>query len=247
MGYPIIGNSLLHSEIGVILPTYGESENIANLIEDIENLNLNASILVIDDSSPDGTADIVVEKQKKYLNLMLLNRPKKSGLGTAITDGFKIYLSAQTPPKYVFTMDADYSHNPQDIPKLLEKMRECDCGIVIGSRYSKGGKIEGWPLSRKIISKTANTIARVSLGLKLKDCTAGFRCYSTAFLKEAITSLHSTTYEIQIETVRQASLRDFPVKETPVLFVNRKQGKSKLAWNEIKSFLAYTIRAVWRS
>ena len=91
MGYPIIGNSLVHAEIGVILPTYGESENIANLIEDIENLNLDASILVIDDSSPDGTADIVVEKQKKYPNLMLLNRPKKSGLGTAITDGFKIF------------------------------------------------------------------------------------------------------------------------------------------------------------
>ncbi len=247
MGYQIIGNATAEPEIGVILPTYGEAENIANLIEDIENLNLNVSILVIDDSSPDGTADIVVEKQKKFTNLLLCSRPKKSGLGTAITDGFKFFLSAPNPPKYVFTMDADYSHNPQDIPKLLATMRECECAIVIGSRYSKGGQIEGWPLSRKIVSKTANTIARGLLGLKLKDCTAGFRCYSTTFLKEAISSLHSTTYEIQIETVRQASLRDFPVKETPVLFVNRKQGKSKLAWNEIKSFLTYTIRAVWRS
>jgi dolichol-phosphate mannosyltransferase len=144
-------------------------------------------------------------------------------------------------------MDADYSHNPQDIPKLLNVMHECNCAIVIGSRYSDGGQIEGWPLTRKIISKTANTIARALLGLKLNDCTAGFRCYSTAFLREAISSLHSTTYEIQIETVRQASLRDFDVRETPVLFVNRKKGKSKLAWGEIKSFLTYTIRAVWRS
>lgn len=247
MGYQIIGNAAEASDVGVILPTYGEAENIARLIDDIEGLNLNATILVIDDSSPDGTADIVIQKQKEYSNLLLLNRPRKSGLGTAITDGFKVFLAATHPPKYVFTMDADYSHNPQDIPRLLATMQECECAIVIGSRYSNGGQIEGWPLTRKIISKTANGIARALLGLKLRDCTAGFRCYSTRFLKEAISSLHSTTYEIQIETVRQASLRDFPVKETPVLFVNRKQGKSKLAWNEIKSFLTYTLKAVWNS
>jgi dolichol-phosphate mannosyltransferase len=144
-------------------------------------------------------------------------------------------------------MDADYSHNPQDIPQLLATMKECDCGIVIGSRYVKGGKIAGWPFTRKIISKTANLIARASLGLKLKDCTSGFRCYSTRFLKETIGYLHSHTYEIQIETVRQAALRNFNVKETPILFVNRKRGKSKLSWIEIKSYLSYTMKAVWRS
>ncbi len=247
MSYQSIGNSMVNSEIGVILPTYGEAENIAKLIEDIENLKLDASILVIDDSSPDGTAEIVQKKQKKYPNITLYVRPKKTGLGTAITDGFKIFLSAKEPPKYVFTMDADYSHNPQDIPQLLATMRECACGIVIGSRYVKGGKIAGWPLSRKVISRTANLIARASLGLKLKDCTSGFRCYSTSFLKEAINNLHSHTYEIQIETVRQASLRNFNVEETPILFVNRKRGKSKLSWTEIKSYLSYTMKAVWRS
>ena len=247
MAYQLIGNVMINSEVGVILPTYGEAENIGKLIEDIENLKLNASILVIDDSSPDGTADIVREKQKEYSNITLHVRPKKTGLGTAITDGFKIYLSAQEPPKYVFTMDADYSHNPQDIPQLLATMKECDCGIVIGSRYVKGGKIAGWPFTRKIISKTANLIARASLGLKLKDCTSGYRCYSTRFLKEAIGNLHSHTYEIQIETVRQAALRNFNVKETPILFVNRKRGKSKLSWTEIKSYLSYTMKAVWRS
>ena len=163
MGYDLISNSVKNSEVGVILPTYGEADNISKLIEDIENLKFDASILVIDDSSPDGTAEIVREKQRKYPNVMLYVRPKKSGLGTAITDGFKIFLSAPTPPKYVFTMDADYSHNPQDIPQLLVTMRECDCGIVIGSRYVKGGKISGWPFTRKITSKTANFIARASL------------------------------------------------------------------------------------
>jgi dolichol-phosphate mannosyltransferase len=247
MGYELIGNSTANSEVGFILPTYGEADNISKLIDDIENLKMDASILVIDDSSPDGTAEIVREKQHKYSNVLLCVRPKKTGLGTAITDGFKIFLSAQNPPKYVFTMDADYSHNPQDIPQLLTTMKECDCGIVIGSRYVKGGKIAGWPITRKVISKIANFIARISLGLKLHDCTSGFRCYSTNFLKETVDDLQSHTYEIQIETVRQAVLRKFNVKETPILFVNRKRGKSKLSFKEVKSYLSYTFKAVWRS
>ncbi len=246
MGYEVVGYPK-NSEVGIILPTYREAANIARLIDDIESLKLDASLLVIDDSSPDGTADIIIQQQKKYPNIILYNRPKKSGLGTAITDGFKYYLSTPNPPRYVFTMDADYSHNPHDMPKLLSTIKENNCGIVIGSRYAKGGKIVGWPLTRKIVSKTANAIARTSLGLKLRDCTAGFRCYSTEFLKEAIDCLHSQTYEIQIETVRQAALRHIDVKETPVLFVNRKRGKSKLTWSEIKSYISYTFKAALRS
>jgi dolichol-phosphate mannosyltransferase len=246
MTYQLIGNNLITSKIGVILPTYREEDNISKLIDAIEDLKLDVSILVIDDSSPDKTAEIVLEKQNKHKNILLYNRPKKSGLGTAITDGFKYFLSLKEPPKYVITMDADYSHNPQDIPQLLSKMSESDCAIVIGSRYVKGGKIEGWPFTRKIISRIANSIARFSLGLKLHDYTSGFRCYSTNFLRATIDSLHSHTYEIQIETIRQASLRNFCVKETPVLFINRKIGKSKLTWTEIRSYMTYTLRAVSR-
>ena len=238
---------MVTSQIGVILPTYREEDNISKLIDAIEDLKLDTSILVIDDSSPDRTAEIVQEKQTKYTNVLLCVRPKKSGLGTAITDGFKYFLSLKQPPKYVITMDADYSHNPQDIPQLLSKMYESECAIVIGSRYVKGGKIEGWPFTRKIISRTANSIARFSLGLKLHDCTSGFRCYSTKFLRATIGSLHSHTYEIQIETIRQASLRNFCLKETPVLFVNRKIGKSKLSWTEIRSYMTYTLKAISRS
>jgi dolichol-phosphate mannosyltransferase len=245
MGCELIGDSM-GSEVGILLPTYGEAENIGKLIEDIENLELDVSILVIDDSSPDGTAEIVEQKQQQYPNVALHIRPQKSGLGTAITDGFKMFLSSPTPPKYVFTMDSDYSHNPQDIPKLLAMMQENDCGIVIGSRYINGGKIEGWPLTRKITSKTANFIARASLQLKPHDCTSGFRCYSTKFLRETVDSLHSHTYEIQIETVRQASLKNYAIKEAPVLFVNRKRGKSKLSLGEVKGYLSYTFRAFWR-
>jgi dolichol-phosphate mannosyltransferase len=245
--YQLIGKSKVDAEVGVILPTYREAENISKLIDDVESLQLNASILVIDDSSPDETAQIVQEKQRQYSNVLLYSRPGKSGLGSAITDGFKIFLSFNQVPKYVITMDADYSHNPKDIPQLLSNMNDSDCGIVIGSRYIKDGKIVGWPTSRKIISRTANFIAKVSLGLKPRDCTSGFRCYSTKFLGEAIGNLHSQTYEIQIETVRQADLRDFKVKETPILFVNRKRGKSKLAWTEIKSYITYTVKAMRHS
>ena len=247
MNYQLIGNSVLGAEIGIILPTYREAENISKLIDDVESLKLNSTILVIDDSSPDKTAEIVQEKQSKYGNILLCLRPKKSGLGTAITDGFAFFLNSKLPPKYVVTMDADYSHDPKAVPQLLSTMYKTDCGIVIGSRYTKGGSITNWPSTRKIISRVANFIAKLSLGLKPHDCTSGFRCYSTKFLRATISNFHSHTYEIQIETVRQANLRNFNVRETPILFVNRKSGKSKLSWNEIHSFITYILRAISHS
>ena len=246
MGCQLIGNMRIGSEVGVILPTYREAENISKLIDDLENLKLDISILVIDDSSPDNTGQIVREKQNWYDNILLCVRPRKSGLGTAVTDGFKIFLTSRQPPKYIVTMDADYSHDPKALPVLLSNMNKADDGIVIGSRYIKSGKIAGWPLTRKIISKTANFIAKVAFGLKLQDCTSGYRCYSTKFLREAIGNLHSHTYEIQIEIVRQALLRNFKVKESPISFVNRKRGKSKLALSEIESYLSYIVKVTLR-
>jgi len=247
MNYQLIGNTVLGAEIGIILPTYREAENIAKLIDDLESLKLNSTILVIDDSSPDKTAEIVQEKQNKYGNILLCLRPEKSGLGTAIIDGFTFFLNSKSPPKYIITMDADYSHNPKAIPQLLSTMYKTDCGIVIGSRYIKGGSITNWPSTRKILSRVANFTARLSLGLKPHDCTSGFRCYSTRFLRATVGNFHSHTYEIQIETIRQAHLRNFNVRETPILFVNRKSGKSKLSLTEIRGFITYTLSAISRS
>jgi len=237
------GNSGVISKIGVILPTYSEAQNIANLIAEIEALPLRISILVIDDSSPDKTADEVKTLQKKYPNILLLERPQKNGLGSAITDGFRTFLSLKNVPDFVVTMDADYSHNPKDIPLLVETMSN-ECDLAIGSRYCKGGKTAGWPTARKIISRGANTVARFILGLKLDDCTSGFRCYSTAFLKQAIVHLHSQTYDIQIETVKQAHVQGFKAKEVPILFVNRKRGKSKLSLLEIQNYVSYIFKTV---
>jgi len=144
MSAQLTGDLRVSSEVGVILPTYREAENIEKLIAEIEALPLNTSILVIDDSSPDRTAEIVKGLQKKYGNIFLYVRPKKGGLGTAITDGFKIFLSLENSPRFIVTMDADYSHNPKAMLQLLSNMKS-GCGIVIGSRYCRGGKIAGWP------------------------------------------------------------------------------------------------------
>jgi dolichol-phosphate mannosyltransferase len=245
MSFQLTGCLKGTQDVGVILPTYREAENIANSIEEIERLPIEASILVIDDSSPDRTAEVVEKLQGKHGNILLCVRPEKLGLGTAITDGFKIFLSLNFPPRFIIVMDADYSHDPKAIPRLLSRMQE-GCGIVVGSRYCRGGEIAGWSCTRKIVSRAANIVAKFLMGLKLDDCTSGFRCYSTSFVQAAIGGLHSQTYEIQIETLRQAFSRGFRVKETPILFVNRKLGKSKLSLTEIQSYILYVFETVLR-
>jgi len=236
----IEGSMEQSSEIGIMLPTYCESQNIEKLIREIEGLGLDASILVIDDSSPDGTADIVRKLQHVYGNILLCVRPGKAGLGTAITDGFKMFLSLKNPPIYVVTMDADYSHKPDDLPRLIKPMNE-GSDLVVGSRYCQGGGTEDWSPFRKTISKVANLITRARVDAGISDYTSGMRCYSTRLVKNMINDLHSHTYEIQIETIRQAHRRGFRIRETPIVFVNRKKGKSKLSVNEIKDFLAYIV------
>lgn len=237
----IEGNVHIKSEVGVILPTYCEVANIEKLITEIENLKLSISILVIDDSSPDGTIDVVRNLQRRYNNILLFVRPKKLGLGTAITDGFKIFLSLKNPPKYVVTMDADYSHNPKDVPRVVSAAIKGE-GLAIGSRYCKGGRIVNWSLFRLVTSRVANSIASVLVRARIHDYTSGLRCYSTRLVRGIVADLHSQTYEIQIETVRQACRRKFDVREVPMTFVNRKRGKSKLTPNEIKEFISYIFK-----
>jgi len=228
--------------VAVVLPTYCEVENIESLIREIQELKLNLLITVVDDSSPDGTAEIVKKLQKEYNNVLLFVRPQKLGLGTAIITAFRSILSLENQPNYIVTMDADYSHNPQDIPRLIHAARS-GCGLVIGSRYCKGGNIVGWHFMRRLISRIANIIAPIIIGTKIHDCTSGMRCYSKSFVKAVLPNLHSQTYEIQIETIKQAQLRGFCVKEIPITFENRKRGKSKLSKVEFQAFLSYVIKA----
>ena len=225
----------------VVLPTYCEAENIESLIREIQELKLNLLITVIDDSSPDGTAEIVKKLQEEYDNVFLIIRPEKLGLGTAIITAFQSILSLKNQPDHIVTMDADYSHNPQDIPNLIDAAKR-GCDLVIGSRYCKGGRIIGWHRIRWLISRVANLIASTIIGTKIHDCTSGLRCYSKHYVKTVLSNLHSQTYEIQIETIKQARLQGFRVKEIPITFENRKRGKSKLTRAEFQAFLSYIIK-----
>jgi dolichol-phosphate mannosyltransferase len=232
------GNLNINSEVGILLPTYCEAANIEKLVVELENSDFDASILVVDDSSPDGTAQIVRRLQTKFRNVLLLVRDRKLGLGTAITDGFKAFLSMKHPPKYIVTMDADYSHNPKEIPKLLVPVKK-GADLVVGSRYCPGGGAVGWGVGRFFISKIANLVTRFRIEARISDYTSGMRCYSTRLVKGIINDLHSQTYEIQIETIRQANVRGYRIQDVPIVFVNRKKGKSKLSINEIRDFLSY--------
>lgn len=235
---PVEGNLEVDSDVGVVLPTYCEVANVERIVQEIETLDLKTAILVIDDSSPDGTANAVRALQKKYENVLLLVRPGKLGLGTAITDGFKVFLSLRNPPGCLVTMDADYSHNPKGIPRLIAPMQD-NCDLVVGSRYYRGGGTIDWSVTRLAISKIANLITKLRIDAGISDYTSGMRCYSTRLVRSMINDLHSQTYEIQIETIRQANLRKFRIREVPITFMNRKKGKSKLSMNEIRDFVSY--------
>ncbi len=186
-------------------------------------------------------ASLVRQLQGKYRNILIYVRPRKSGLGTAITDGFKIFLSLNNPPDYLITMDADYSHNPKDIPRLVSAAKGSR-GLVIGSRYCPGGGAVNWSILRLATSRVANLMSSVLINAGIRDYTSGLRCYSISLVRSIVGDLHSETYEIQIETIRQARMKGFNVKEVPMIFINRKKGKSKLTKNEIREFLSYTLR-----
>ena len=227
--------------VAVLLPTYCEANNIEGLIREIENLILKVIIIVIDDYSSDKTPEIVQTLNEEYGNIILISRPTKLGLGTAIIDGFHYALGLEPQPKYVVTMDSDFSHITQDITRLVQTSKN-GYNLVIGSRYVKGGRIHNWPLQRKIASYFANILVRNALGLKLRDCTSGFRSYSSKYLSCVLPDLHSTNFEIQIETIRKANLFGFSVKEIPITFLNRKNGVSKLGSRELFSFIIYTTK-----
>src|SRR5215831_15162854 len=237
----------------IVLPTYNEKENIGRLLETIlrqqARLSATLSILVVDDSSPDGTADVVEEYSRRNSNIHLLGGGKKSGLGTAYKRGFAHALN-RLDADVVFEMDADFSHDPNDIPRLLAALRE-GSDFVIGSRYVPGGSIpDNWAYWRKANSKWGNFFARYIAGLPtVKDCTSGYRAIRGAKLREIdLDKLAVSGYAFQMNLLDQAVKQGLRVSEIPIKFTDRVHAKSKLGIGDIVEFIfnAFRIRlSLW--
>ena len=213
----------------VIIPTYNEKENIAAITRRVFGLDGNYEILVIDDGSPDGTASIVKELMKEFPErLHLIERSGKLGLGTAYITGFKWAL--EQGYDYVFEMDADFSHNPDDLPRLYSACATEGADLSIGSRYSDGVSVINWPIGRIVMSYYASAYVRTVLGVKIYDTTAGFKCYSRKVLETIdLDAVRMKGYGFQIEMKYTTYKLGFNIKEVPVIFVNRKLGTSKMS------------------
>lgn len=217
------------SKTFVVIPTYNESENLPLLVERIFALSIpELELMVVDDTSPDGTGNVADELAKKY-PIKVLHREGKQGLGTAYIAGFAEVLSRAPVNSRIIQMDADLSHDPKVIPALLLASETHD--LVLGSRYVAGGRIERWGISRRLISKFGNLYARVVLGLPYHDLTGGFKCFRKNALEEIdFGSLSSVGYNFQIETTYRAHKNGFRICEIPITFTERKTGSSKFNW-----------------
>ncbi|MCC5921924.1 MAG: polyprenol monophosphomannose synthase [Cyclobacteriaceae bacterium] len=219
----------------VIIPTFNEKENIIEIIESILSIKEeNFHILVVDDNSPDGTANLVKEMITKHPDhVFLLERPGKQGLGTAYLSGFRWGL--QKKYEYLFEMDADFSHNPNDLPLLLAACRDEGVDLAIGSRYVKGVNVINWPMSRVLMSYLASVYVRMVTGMPIQDTTAGFKCYRSRVLKTInLNRIQFVGYAFQIEMKFKTWLHGFKIKEVSIVFTDRAKGKSKMSTHIFK-------------
>ena len=212
----------------VIIPTYNERENIENIIRKVFSLDGGYDILTIDDGSPDGTAAIVKRLQQEFPErLHMIERPGKLGLGTAYITGFK--WSIDKGYDYTFEMDADFSQNPEDLPRLYQACKD-GADLAIGSRYCDGISVINWPIGRIIVSYYASVYVRTILGMEVYDCTAGFKCYSNKVLRTIdLDKVEMKGYGFQIEMKYTTYKLGFKITEVPIIFVNRKAGTSKMS------------------
>lgn len=220
----------MQSDSLVIIPTYNEKENIRAIVKAVTELEKPFDVLVIDDGSPDGTADIVKEMMEgeKKGRLFLVQRQGKLGLGTAYICGFKWALEHDY--EYIFEMDADFSHNPLDLPKLYAACHDEGYDVSIGSRYITGVNVVNWPIGRVLMSYYASQYVRTVLGIRIHDTTAGFVCYRRKVLQTIdLDAIRFKGYAFQIEMKYSSLCLGFKVKEVPVIFVNRELGTSKMS------------------
>ena len=229
----------------VIIPTYNEKENIENIIRAVFSLEKVFHILVIEDGSPDGTADIVKRLQIEFPErLFMVQRTGKLGLGTAYIEGFKWSIRHQY--NYIFEMDADFSHNPNDLPRLYAACAEEGNDVAIGSRYISGVNVVNWPMGRVLMSYFASKYVRIITGLKIHDTTAGFVCYRRKVLETIpLNQIRFKGYAFQIEMKYTAYKCGFKVKEVPVIFIYRELGTSKMNSSIFGEAIFGVIRLRW--
>ena len=223
----------------VIIPTYNELENAENIIRKVMSLQPEFDLLIVDDNSPDGTANIVIKLQKEFSRLHLLSRKDKNGLGTAYIAGFKWCLNHHY--EYIFEMDADFSHNPDDLVKLYDA---CKIGadLAIGSRYLTGVNVVNWPMNRVLMSYFASSYVRMITGLTIRDTTAGFVCYKRIILETIeLDKIRFRGYAFQIEMKFTTSKFGFNIVEVPIIFTDRTLGESKMSKHIFKEAILGVI------
>lgn len=209
----------------VIIPTYNEKDNIRGIVEKVLSLSKDFGVLIIDDNSPDGTGILADELSKEYTAVSVIHRSGKLGLGTAYVEGFR-YALTRKGVEYIFEMDADFSHNPNDLLRLIEGFKEAD--VVVGSRYTGGIRVTDWDLFRLFVSRMANIFVYLVTGLKVSDSTAGFVGYKRKVLESIdLGGLDSNGYAFQIEMKYKINKKGFRIKEIPIIFYGRREGKSK--------------------
>ena len=233
----------------VIIPTFNEAKNIEKMIPTLIGLSaLQVDVLVVDDGSPDGTAEIVKHMQHEFDGRVhLISRPGKLGLGTAYVEGFRFALERHY--LYICEMDADFSHDPKDVPRLVKMVSSGDADLAIGSRYNEGISIINWPLSRLILSYAANVYARTVTGMKVYDTTAGFKCFHRKVLESFdLNRIKANGYSFQIEMHFRAFKKGFKIRELSVIFRERVEGVSKMSkgivWEAIWMVWALKLRSM---
>lgn len=223
----------------VIIPTYNELDNLSKLLPDLLNRYEFINILIVDDNSPDGSAEFVEDLSKTDKRVNLLKREKKMGLGTAYIAGFKYAL--ERGYDYVIQMDADYSHDPKEISNFLKEIKEYD--LVLGSRYVKGVNVINWPMTRLLLSYFASAYTRAITWMPVKDATGGYKCFRKEVLKGVnLDKVKSNGYSFQIEMTYKAWKKGFKIKEIPIVFIDRAAGTSKMS----KRIVREAIFMVWK-
>ena len=227
----------------IAIPTYNECLNIGALIPELLARHPDAHALVVDDNSPDGTGDIVAALARGDRRIHLLRRDRKRGLGSAYRAAFAWAL--ERGYGHVLVMDADRSHDPAEIGRLLEAAERAD--VVVGSRYVPGGRIENWPWSRRALSGGANALARLMVGPEIRDWTAGFKCYGRAALASLdLAAIRSEGYSFQVEILFHCRRAGWKVVEVPISFVDRRLGRTKMSLREVYQAVATLARIAWR-